>query len=471
MLFTSLLLSLAALPALALAASPDHLDDAIQTADVEFGARIEFRLESAWEGPEPARVIILFGLPDSPARIFANVAPEIAGNQLIADHAWEIGEALVPGAEIEYRWRVTTSDGSILETQPSRILYQDSSLPWKRAGQGVVEIMWYEGDADFGQAALKAATDALIRIRDNFEVELRRPTRIVLYADGDLMRGALGGGTSPWVAGQAMAPFNTIVLHAPVVSRELDVLIAHELTHIVIDQITRNPFSSPPAWIHEGLATYIESAGAPRFDYDGIVDRAVQDGTIISLRGLTSTFPASNSRAVLAYAETNSLMRFVIDKFGKDSVRRLLDAYRDGVTDDEAVRLTFNVSLSDLETLWLDDIDPGRRLPVEPDAPESEPQEVPVETKVAANQPAVIAASPTSGEILVEKAAPTPTTSTVASEQVASPSPVLEPAAVSTESQIAPPTSVVRNVAIGSVIVTVVLIGIIFRQFARLKRG
>ncbi|MDP6182209.1 MAG: peptidase MA family metallohydrolase, partial [Gammaproteobacteria bacterium] len=413
----------------------------------------------------------LFGLPDSPSRIFANIEPEIDGNRLTADHAWDFGDALVPGAEIEYYWRISTSSGSTLETQPSRVLYQDSSLPWKRAGQGVVEIMWYEGNDAFGQAALRAATGALARIRDNFEVELRRPTRIVLYADRDLMRSALGGGTSPWVAGQAMAPFNTIVLHAPILSQELDVLIAHELTHIVIDQITRNPFSGPPAWIHEGLATYIESAGEPRFDYDGIVDRAVEEGSIISLRGLTSTFPASNSRAVLAYAETNSLMRFVIDEFGKGSVRRLLDAYRDGVTDDEAVRLTLNVSLSDLETLWLNHIDPSRSSPVNSETRTPEPMEVSGVGKVAANEPATIAASPTPVPDLVESTAPTPTREAVSGEQVASPSPVLETTSVSMESQIAPPTSVVRNVAIGSVVVIVVLIGFIVRQFVASRPG
>ena len=340
------LLSLSLLQSVAFAAEPQELEDSIQTAEVEFGNTINFKLETAWDGSEPARVTILFGLPDAPSRIFENVEPQGGGGKLTASHLWDIDGALVPGAEIEYHWRITAGDGSIFTTQPSRLLYQDPSLPWKLAGQGVVEIMWYEGDDEFGQAALRAATGALARIRDNFEVELRRTTRIVLYADIDLMRSALGGGTSPWAAGQAMSPFNAIVLHAPVTSRELDVLIAHELTHIVIEQITQNPFSRPPAWIHEGLATYIESAGDSRFDYDGIVDRAVREGNMISLRGLTSTFPAANARAILAYAESNSLMRFVIDEYGKDSVRRLLDSYRDGVTDDEAVQRTFNISLS-----------------------------------------------------------------------------------------------------------------------------
>ena len=455
----------------AFAAESQRLEDAIQTAEVEFGETINFKLETAWDRPEPARVTVLFGLPDAPSRIFKNVEPQIGGGKLTAGHLWEIGGALVPGAEIEYYWRITAGDGSIFTTQPSRILYQDPSLPWKRAGQGVVEIMWYEGGDEFGKAALRAATGALARIRDNFEVELRRPTRIVLYADIDLMRGALGGGASPWVAGQALIPFNTIVLHAPVSTPELDILIAHELAHVVIDQITENPFSSPPAWIHEGLATYIESAGDPRFDYDGAVEQAVRDGSLISLRGLTSTFPASNARAVLAYAESNSLMRFVIDKYGKDSVRRLLDSYRDGVTDDEAVQRTFDISLSELEAAWLDHIDPSRQPAASaeppppqpastpsPTAPPGSPTPTPNSAESRASTPASQAAAPTPTST---GASPTPAS---ARAKVAVTPTIPGPAIVSTDSQIPPPTSVVRNVAIGSVVVIIVLIGFMVHQ-------
>ena len=405
------LLSLSLLQSVAFAAEPQELEDSIQTAEVEFGNTINFKLETAWDGSEPARVTILFGLPDAPSRIFENVEPQGGGGKLTASHLWDIDGALVPGAEIEYHWRITAGDGSIFTTQPSRLLYQDPSLPWKLAGQGVVEIMWYEGDDEFGQAALRAATGALARIRDNFEVELRRTTRIVLYADIDLMRSALGGGTSPWAAGQAMSPFNAIVLHAPVTSRELDVLIAHELTHIVIEQITQNPFSRPPAWIHEGLATYIESAGDSRFDYDGIVDRAVREGNMISLRGLTSTFPAANARAILAYAESNSLMRFVIDEYGKDSVRRLLDSYRDGVTDDEAVQRTFNISLSELEELWLDHVDPSRNPAVAVETPTPQPIQTANtgETATAISTPTPDSAESVELTPASEAAAPTPT--------------------------------------------------------------
>lgn len=471
------LLSLSLLQNVVFAAEPIHLEEATQTAEIEFGKTIKFELETRWDRSEPARVTILFGLPEGPSRIFENVDPQVSGGELTAGHLWEIANALVPGAEIEYYWRITAGDGSIFVTAPSRILYQDSSLPWKRIGEGAVEIMWYEGDDEFGQTALDAATGALTRIRDNFDVDLLRSTRIVLYADIDAMRSALGGGTSPWVAGQAIIPFNTIVLHAPISTPELDVLIAHELAHIVIGQITENPFSSPPAWIQEGLATYVESAGDPRFDYDGIVEQAVRDGSLISLRGLTSTFPASNARAILAYAESNSLMRFVIDKFGKDSVRRLLDSYQDGVTDDEAVQRALNLSLSELEALWLDHIDPSRQPAVKPDPPTPKPAQA-TDTPTPTPLPTDTATSPTPAKDSTESTTSTPAsqaavptqTSTSEASTPVTPEPVATtptipgPAIVSTDSQIPPPTSVVRNVAIGSTMVIIVLIGFIVYQ-------
>ena len=476
-------LSLSILHSVAFAAEPIQLEEAAQTAEIEFGEAINFKLIASWDGPEPARVTVLFGLPDAPSRIFENVAPQVGGGELTAGHRWEVASALVPGAEIEYHWRITDADGLIFATAPSRIMYQDSSLPWKRIGEEVVEIMWYEGNDEFGQMALDAATGALARIRDNFDVDLVRPTRIVLYADIDMMHSALGGGTSPWAAGQAIIPFNTIVLHAPVSTPELDILIAHELAHIVIGQITENPFSSPPAWIHEGIATYIESAGDPRFDYDGIVERAVRNGSLISLRGLTSTFPASNTRAILAYAESNSLIRFVIDKYGKESVRGLLDAYREGVTDDEAVQRTLNVSFAELEALWMDHIDPSRQPAVNPEAstPQS-PQVTNTPTPTPLPTPTAIAAlevSPTPTSVPVESrtstpasqaAAPTPTsiseqfTSAPTPEQAEMTPTIPGPAIVSTDSQIPPPTSVVRNVAIGSVVVIIILIGFVVHQ-------
>lgn len=467
-----------ALPALAppvRAATDTVILDSRQTAEVAFGQTIVFTLETPWEKPPPAQVTLLFGLPHGASRSLVHVRSNLARKLLTAEHIWEIGDSLVPGADLEFHWRIKVADGSSYSTRPSIVVYEDSSLPWSRIGDGRVEIVWHEGGEAFGNKALAAAQAALGRLKESFGAELERSTRIVLYADVARMRRALGGGTSPWVAAQAIAPFNVVVLYAPPDSSELEVLIAHELTHIVVEQVTRNPFSGPPAWIHEGLATYIESTGAPRFDYDGILKEAIENDSLISLRGLTATFPAKGSGAILAYAESNSLMRFVIDRYGSDAVRRLLETYRQGVTDDEAVRLALGLGLSELESSWLEHI--GATAPLKSGSATSAPAlpgaaEIPTAAAPSASapddQPEVTPAGTVQAPSTGAAEVPAQADETVAGAAPVNPT---APAAPQPQvaSQIAPPTDAIRNVAVGTVIVIALLLAFVFLQFRRAR--
>lgn len=465
-----LILSLLTVPDVAIAATSDELKNSVQTAKLEFGKTITFRLEVEWHGRPPTQFTLLFGYPNTNLRLFASVQPDIDGTQVTANHTWDIDQALVPGVDIEYHWRLLTHRGVTLETQPSRILYEDSSLPWQQIKQGFVEIRWYEGDRQFGQRALDASNQALTKIHQHLDMQLHRPTRIVLYADRKLMHTALGGGTSPWVAGQTTGTLSTMVLHAPSSSQELGVLIAHELTHIVLDQFTQNPFSRPPAWIHEGLATYMESTIAPRFDYDHIVTEAIKNGTTPSLRGLLSTFPADDSRAILAYAHTNSLMRFVIEQYGYPALRQLLQTYRQGLTDDEALQRTFQVSISKLETSWLDHINRTTPPPTNTQLSATESSETPNTHKAFEDRLREFTTSKIPARNLAENGQLTPTSKLASHENVISLSTrLLGTTVTAAVSQIAPPPSLVRKVAMGSVVVIAILVGFVIWQFLTSK--
>ncbi len=335
---------------------------------------------------------------------------------------------LVPGAEIEYHWRVTDAAGDHFTSAPAVFIYEDSSLPWSIIANDDVEVRWYAGGQAFGERVLGVTVDALARLEDTFQMRLDHQTRIIIYADGNLMREALGGGTSQWVGGQAIAPFNVIVFHASPTTADLDMLLSHELTHIVIDQVSDNPFSSPPSWIHEGLATINETTGELRFDYPGIVDDALRRDSLLSLRGLTGSFPASSGGAILAYAESNSLVNYVIATYGAESIGRLLGAYRDGVTDDEAVQAAIGISLDRLERQWLawlrgeelplDQLDEADPAPAA--TPASATGEVPAPAPAT---PAPVAAVATPAAVQVEAAAPAAAAAPTPAVSDASPQP------------------------------------------------
>ncbi len=331
-------------------------ETALLSAEVEFGAGVTFSLEMPHDGPEPAGVEVRYGLPGSIVVRRAAAEFQWANGVVRASHTWEPRIPLVAGTEIEYRFVVNSADGPVARTGPSSVSYIDATLPWTVASEGLVEIWIYDGGEAVQADARIGIRAALEALANRFDAHLERPTRLILYADIARMRQDLGGGTSPWVGGAAIAEFNVTVLFAPVENRnpfDLQATVAHEMTHIVLEHRTDNPFGGLPAWLHEGLATTVESDLVERFPYADIMTRVVEQDEFVSLRGITGSFPAAGRAALNAYAQSNSLVAYIIEEWGDEGIAQLLAAYAGGVSDDEAVQAALGVSLAELERAWL----------------------------------------------------------------------------------------------------------------------
>ena len=349
---------LAGLAWLALGAAPVAAAPAIQAdlhADVEIRSAITFRLDAPWTGPPPSRVSILFGLPHGTVTRRGRAAFEVADGRLLASHRWRPRGTLLPGAEIEYRFEIRGDDGTS-HTSASTVTYIDPDLPWQTQSEGLVDMWWYAGGDGLATDAVNGIRRGLAALDADFGLDLQRRTRLVLYADDDRMRADMGGGTRPWVGGVAAARLNLIVLYASEFEwgrTTLPSTIAHELTHIAIEHAVGEPPRNIPSWLHEGVATFVEGAVAERFSYDDVLAAAVDADRLVSLRGLTGSFPVQGSRALLAYAQSNSFVNFIIDRWGRSAVTDVLDAYRDGASQDRALRRAVGLGLDALERQWL----------------------------------------------------------------------------------------------------------------------
>ena len=333
-----------------------ELEAAVLTTDVNFGTGITFHLEMPHAAAEPAGVEVRYGLPDSIVVRRSAAEFAVADGLLRAAYAWEPRVPLVVGTEVEYRFVIRSADGSEIRTAPAAVSYFDATLPWTTASEGLVEIWYYAGGEAVETDARTGIRAALDILRHSFGAELERPTRLILYADIGQMRRDLGGGTSPWVGGAAIADLNLTVLHAPAVNRDpldLQATVAHEITHIVLEHRTRNAFGGLPAWLHEGLATTVEAEIKERFAYDDIMTRLIDEDDFVSLRGITGSFPAASQAAVNAYAQSNSLVTYIIEIWGREGIADLLEAYAGGVSDDEAVQAALGISLDELDRAWL----------------------------------------------------------------------------------------------------------------------
>ena len=325
------------------------------SVDVDVGTSVTFHINIPWPAPPPTVVSVLFGLPESNVSHRGIAEFSVQNKRLSASYRWRPRGSIVPGVQIQYAFEIVSATGA------SRIgyatfTYIDRALDWHIVTEGPVEIWWQSDTYRSTPVSLVGdiTAEALSILQSDFNLALNRPTRLVLYTDANRMRADLGRGTRQWVGGQAHADLNVIILHVP---QDLDGItesIAHELTHILISHATDNPFGRVPSWLHEGLATVVESAvGSSNLPYKQIMASIVTCDQLVSLRGLTGSFPASDAQAIAAYAQSHSLVSFVIDRWGKPAIRQLLDAYGTGITDDQAIQETLGLTLDDLESAWI----------------------------------------------------------------------------------------------------------------------
>lgn len=127
-------------------------------------------------------------------------------------------------------------------------------------------------------------------------------------------------------------------------------VLVHELTHAVCYQVAGG---RAPQWLQEGLALWFEGGASPRGWLLVLVDACEKDG-LRSLGDLERAFvskPGSAERA-LAYAQSALAVRFLVERFGWETVLSLLKEAKRSPRWAEAVRAALGVEPQELEARY-----------------------------------------------------------------------------------------------------------------------
>ncbi|HYM84033.1 MAG TPA: peptidase MA family metallohydrolase [Candidatus Dormibacteraeota bacterium] len=310
------------------------------------------------------RVELLLTFPGAAGPVVVDVPPPGTTGASTLTYTWVAAadRTLVPNTPITARWRVRSSGSTSAETGPAvTVLYSDTRFTWQSAASGIVRVHWYQGDASFGRRALAIATSAISTAEDALGVTETQPIDFYVYADAAAFRQALGPSTGEFVVGRALPGIRTLfglVSAGDIGGTEIGVTIAHELTHIVFDTATHNPYHVPPHWLNEGVAKYL-SEGYGSNDR-GLVASAAGDGTLYPLTSLASAFPSGDA-VFLAYAEADAAVDHIVRTRGKAGLARLVDSYAAGLTDDEAFAAALGQDAEAFDAAWLAAV--GAKLP------------------------------------------------------------------------------------------------------------
>jgi hypothetical protein len=301
--------------------------------------RLHYSLERASFAQVTAEVYIIF----TPAK------------SVDAQWVWDMRRTggLPPGSDIAYWWTVTDAAGRIIETEPSLVHIDDERYDWQTIQQGKITLYWYEGDDSFAEELMAAAQDALVRLAANTGAELEKPAKLYIYANQEDLIGAMVY-PQEWTGGVAFSQFGIIAIGIETTESQLEWgkrTIAHELTHLVIHQLTENPYSYLPTWLDEGLA--MSSEGELELSFVFALSWAEANNSYISVRSLCSPFSAYVDQTVLAYAESYKIVAYLIEEYGREKMLELLNVFKQGSGYDEALLKVYGFDMDELNTLWL----------------------------------------------------------------------------------------------------------------------
>ena len=328
--------------------------------------------------------------------VIAKAFPQFSPGQTVeAEWTWEMRQSgsLPPGASLWWRWRVTDANGSETLSETKTTTWLDDVHNWQSLNNGdFLRLHWYEGDQIFAIDLAKSAYNGLQLNETQSGLKAEAPINIYIYADTNDLQDAILYEPS-WTGGQAFPDQDIVILG--ISPSDLDWgrdAIVHELTHVLVGHQTFSCLGDVPTWLNEGLAVYSEGELEPASQRQ--LEDAIRSDTLLTVRSLSGGFSEVADKANLAYTQSYSLTKFLIDSYGQEKMTALLLSLRDGTPIDSALLQTYGFDIDGLEDAWRQAINARLR------SNSTQPTAVPTSTFV----PTIV---PVSGAVLANQVTPT----------------------------------------------------------------
>lgn len=316
--------------------------------EIDYPRSVVFRLEAEADR-EITEVTLFYHLAGRPNRVYGY--PEFtAGRRVSAEFSIRTGgpDYLPAGVEIEYYYQIRDSLGSVLETPRSTVAYLDPIYQWRQMREGDLIVTWHDIPAERVRAVVINVEASLQAAKEMFGLDEVRPIRAVIFnSRTESARGlpfvSQAASQGHLYGGFAFSAFDQFLLAG--LSEEG---IAHEATHLLLEQATASPLAKIPAWLNEGLGTYFEPRTAQRAR---AAAQAARDRSLLRLRSMGAV-PGRPDEVRVFYAQSWSIVTYMIDTYGADRMADLLATLDTGAGIDEALRRVYGMGTDGLEAEW-----------------------------------------------------------------------------------------------------------------------
>jgi Tfp pilus assembly protein PilF len=212
----------------------------------------------------------------------------------------------------------------------------------------------FDGDADHAlwNRVAEILEDAYREIGQKFDHYPGKPILVVLHSK-ETFQGATGSpawadGLFDPVMGRIKVPTQGALTDQAWLTR----VLRHEYVHALLHDRMRGRLGAVPTWLNEGLA--MQLAGDPWPDLDKIIRGQVTLINLSRLEGPWNGFPPQ--AATVAYLEGNSATIYLIDRYGMEKVREILDLLATGQNIAPAMQERLFITYDDFQRRWIDEL-------------------------------------------------------------------------------------------------------------------
>jgi len=322
-------------------------------SDIEytFGQELLFSLNV--QNASDVQRITLFIRPELSTDMYVVNVPFEPAETLSVTHPIDVSLVkLLPFSKVTYSWQVETTSGPPTVLEQS-FTYEDDRFFWQTMTQGGATAHWTGNGPSFGQDTLNVVNEAVASLTILLSLERISPFDIYVYpSSADLRTGLRRAGLED---DKMTHPELGVILVTAVNPQsalaDLSQSIPYELAHLLIFRVAGERYQNVPWWFIEGLGTIIQAEPHPRDEE--LLDAAIRSGTTIPLKQLCDAPLEKGDAALLAGAQSASLVDYILQRYGAQLLAGLISNYASGSNCQSGIRKTMGMTIEELEVAWL----------------------------------------------------------------------------------------------------------------------
>jgi hypothetical protein len=343
--------------------SPTRADDSVEilNEDIEYIFAEEIIFQIQFQSEITINQVNLI--------IQASSTPAFIGQAVLispdtAQFVYDLKHRPLPAfSNVTYSFQLNLENGEVFETPEYSFTYLDNRHNWQELIEEPFKIHWYEGEITLAHEVLDAARKGLDQILELLQQPKNNQViEIFIYSTEEELQSTLTSIGQTWVGGHADPRIGSVVVSLPPgvdQSLEIQRLIPHEITHIILYRFMGVEYEYLPIWVSEGISSQMEAYSHP--DYPLILEKAERENGLIPIAYLCQAFPVDPELALLSYAQSDSLLEYIQREYGVTGIQALIHAYDQGVSCERGVEVALGLSLGSLEKDWKLDVFSGGR--------------------------------------------------------------------------------------------------------------